>query len=414
MKQTHLPTLAVCLCLSLSNPGHHFGAPPENPSEQPPGQPLERPQKQPPADSNPALFPELARFTEDGFEVPQPGHHFIFPRDHGSHPAFKLEWWYLTGHLFGPNQERFGFQATIFRKSGKPPSQAVNASKSRFEKDEFFLVHTALLNTLSGEFLHSERLARAGWDASASTDTLSLHMGDFQLVLSDPTLNKITLNAHIRDQATFSLSLEPLKPLVVFGENGISRKGNSPTAASWYLTFPRLKTTGTLTLKNKSIPVTGEVWMDHEISSSQLTTQQVGWDWAGIQLDDGREIMVYRLRLKDGSPDPASALSWVDCNGHAIMQSASAFSWNGTGVWKSPHSGAAYPLPVLLTATDPATGLPVEFILVPLVQDQELEGTFSDVPYWEGACRVLQNGKPVGSAYVELTGYSGSLNRALR
>ena len=154
--------------------------------------------------------------------------------------------------------------------------------------------------------------------------------------------------------------------------------------------------------------------MDHEISSSQLTAQQVGWDWAGIQLNDGREIMVYRLRLKDGTTDPASALSWVDRDGHATMQSASAFSWNGTDVWKSPHSGAAYPLPVQLKATDPATGLPVEFILVPLVQDQELEGTFSDVPYWEGACRVLQNGKPVGSAYVELTGYSGSLTRALR
>jgi predicted secreted hydrolase len=402
MKQASLYTLTVCLCLLLSNPGHHFGASPENPSEQPP------------VGSPSALFPELAQFTEDGFEVPQPGHHFTFPRDHGSHPAFKLEWWYLTGHLFGPNQERFGFQATIFRKSGKPPSQPINESRNRFQKEEFFLVHTALLNTLSGEFLHTERLARAGWDASASTETLSLHMGDFQLVLSDPTLNKITLDAHIRDQATFSLSLEPLKPLVVFGENGISRKGNSPTAASWYLTFPRLKTTGTLTLQNKSIPVTGEVWMDHEISSSQLTAQQVGWDWAGIQLDDGREIMVYRLRLKDGSPDPASALSWVDREGHAIMQPASAFSWDGKGVWKSPHSGAAYPLPVQLKATDPATGLHVEFILAPLVQDQELQGTFSDVPYWEGACRVLQNGKPVGSAYVELTGYSGSLTRALR
>ena len=417
MKPNLLRTLALCLSLSLGKQGSTFGDSPKPPPEQrPPEQrpPEQRPPEQRQAEVSPSAFPELARFTDDGFEVPQSGHPFTFPRDHGSHPTFKLEWWYLTGHLFGPNKERFGFQATIFRKSGKPAAQGAPASKNRFQKDEFFLVHTALVDTLTGEFLHSERLARAGWDASAATDTLSVHMDDFHLVLSDPTANRITLTAHIQDQAAFSLSLQPLKPLVIFGENGISRKGNSPTAASWYLTFPRLKTSGTLTLKNKLIPVTGEVWMDHEISSSQLTTEQVGWDWAGIQLDDGREIMVYRLRLKDGSADSASALSWVDRDGNTIQQPASAFSWDGTAAWKSPHSGANYPLPVRLKTTDPATGLPVEFILSPFVQDQELKGIFSDIPYWEGACRVLQNGKPVGSAYVELTGYSGSLTRALR
>ena len=357
---------------------------------------------------------ELAKSTPDGFEVPQPGHKFSFPRDHGSHPNFKLEWWYLTGHLFGPAKERFGFQVTVFRKSTRPPSPEASASESRFQKDEFFLVHTALLDTRDGEFIHSERLSRAGWDARAASDTLSVHVGDTHLVMNNPAENRISLEAPIREQAALSLSLEPIKPLVVFGENGISRKGDSNTAASWYLTFPRLKASGTLTVKNKPMAVTGEVWMDHEISSSQLSPEQVGWDWAGIHLDDGREIMVYRLRRKDGSADPASALAWVDREGRTVNQTAEHFSWGGTGVWKSPHSGAQYPFPVRLQTTDPENGNPVEFTLAPLVQDQELTGAFSDVPYWEGACRVLKNGKPAGSAYVELTGYAGALTRALR
>ena len=359
-------------------------------------------------------IPELEKITEDGFEVPQPGHTFSFPRDHGSHPNFKLEWWYLTGHLLGPAKERFGFQVTIFRKSAKPPSPQTPASAGRFQTDEFFLVHTALLDSRDGEFIHTERLSRGGWDAKAAPDTLSVHVGDTHLVMSDPAKNHMALTASIREQAALSLSLDPLKPLVVFGENGISRKGNSPTAASWYLTFPRLNASGTLTVKNQQIPVTGEVWMDHEISSSQLSPEQVGWDWAGIQLDDGREIMVYRLRRKDGSTDPASALSWVDRSGHTTNQSAQNFSWGATDVWKSPKSGAPYPLPVRLSTTDPETGFPVEFTLIPVVQNQELAGAFSDVPYWEGACRVLKNGKPAGSAYVELTGYAGALTRALR
>ena len=368
------------------------------------------------AASDPISPQPLAQKTDDGFDVPQPGHVFVFPRDHGSHPTFKLEWWYLTGHLFGPHGERFGFQSTVFRKAAKPALDPTNfsAPMPRFRNDEFFLVHAALVDVTTGQFLHTERLARSGWDASAAVETLSVQVGDTHLTFEDSTKERIALNTRLQKDAALSLILQPLKPLVIFGENGLSRKGDSPTAASWYLTFPRLKATGTLTLKDKQLPVTGEVWMDHEISSSQLSSEQVGWDWAGIQLDDGRELMVYRLRHKDGSTDRASALSWVDRSGQATIQHADAFSWDASGIWKSPHSNAPYPLPVRLRTTDPQTGEPVEFSLSPLVQDQELQGTFSGVPYWEGACRVLRNGKNVGSAYVELTGYSGSLSRIMK
>lgn len=378
----------------------------------------------------PFLPQPLAQKTEDGFLVPQPGHAFSFPRDYGSHPAFKVEWWYLTGHLFGPSRERFGFQATFFRRAHLPPKEgeappagdgkedgkngADSSPGGRFRADEIYLFHAALLEVDSGRFIHSERLARSGWDAGADVNGLSVRVGDARLQATNAAGDHCRLEASIRGEAGFDLAIEPLKPLVVFGIDGVSRKGDSPTAASWYLTFPRMKAAGSLRLKGKTVPVEGEVWMDHEISSSQLTGEQSGWDWAGIQFADGREIMVYRLRRKDGSTDPASALAWVDREGRTTHYGANEFRWEGVRSWKSPRSGAQYPLPVRLRAVDPSTGSEEEWLLEPLAVDQELDGAVSKVPYWEGACRVMKDGKEVGAAYVELTGYAGALGRALR
>jgi predicted secreted hydrolase len=355
----------------------------------------------------------LAEKTADGFEVPRAGHVFEFPRDHGAHPAFKVEWWYLTGHLFGPAGERFGFQATFFRRALKLRPLEVSRDGA-FHSDEVFLFHAAVLDVQSGSFVHSERLARSGWDAGASEQGLSVRVGEARLDALENGSEKFTLEAAVRTNAGFSLTLEALKPLVVFGKDGVSRKGDSPTAASWYLTFPRLQAQGTVRWKDRLVPVSGHVWMDHEISSSQLTGEQAGWDWAGIQFEDGREIMVYRLRRKDGETDPASALEWVDRDGRTAHYGASDFRWESDGKWRSPRTGAVYPLPVRLSALDPETGKTVELILAPIVADQELDGAVSGVPYWEGACKVMKDGREVGSAYVELTGYAGSLGRALR
>lgn len=360
-----------------------------------------------------APFPPLAQLTDDGFRVPQPNAKFDFPRDHGSHPDFKIEWWYLTGHLFGPDNERFGYQATFFRRAGSPPEKATEGSEA-FRSDEILLFHIALLHERSGKFIHDEKLSRSGWDAQADPKRLSVRVGDSSLSQPDPQKEAFELDAHLRNEARFHLRFAPKKTLVVFGKEGVSRKGDSPTAASWYLTFPRLQTEGTIWFENKPVPVKGETWMDHEISSSQLTGDQAGWDWAGIQLDDGREIMTYRLRKKDGSTDPASALCWVQKDGALRHFSSAEFRWQGAGQWQSPHSKARYPIPVRLTCTDPQTAQPVEFTLEPLANDQELGGGLSGLSYWEGACRVRQNGRTVGSAYVELTGYSQDLSERLK
>ena len=361
--------------------------------------------------------PPLADKTAEGFLVPHPNPRFEFPRDHGSHPGFKIEWWYLTGHLYAPRtQARYGFQATFFRRASVPNAKGSGGAppEEAFGTGEVYLYHAALSDLQTGRFHHSERVARVGWDAWSSAQELDLRVGPNRLRGLSESPQRFQLDAHIQVQVGLSVFLTPQKPLVIFGENGVSRKGTASEAASWYLTFPRMEVQGRLRLGDTLEPVTGSAWMDHEISSSQLTAEQAGWDWAGIQLEDGREIMVYRLRRKDGSTDPASALFWVDSEARTHRVGAQAFRWTGAGQWRSPRTKAAYPLPVRLSTEDPMSGKKVEFVLEPLLPEQELDGAISGVPYWEGACRVLSNGQPVGSAYVELTGYAGALSRALK
>ena len=193
-------------------------------------------------------------------------------------------------------------------------------------------------------------------------------------------------------------------------DDGFSRKGASPTASSHYLTFSRLVVAGELTLAGGKQAVRGQAWMDHEISSSQLDDDQAGWDWASLQLKDGREIMAYRLRKKDGSTDPFSQLAWVNAKGVVTNRKSTQFTWSNVRTWRSPVTAAVYPVHVRLTTTDPATGQPASFRLEPILLQQELNGALGGIPYWEGACHVLnEQGENIGSAYLELTGYVGSL-----
>jgi len=352
--------------------------------------------------------------TPDGFAVPQPGYPFAFPRDHGSHPEFKIEWWYLTGHLHTVDTpaRRFGFQATFFRQAGPRGGTDVNPE---FGSAQLYLAHMALVDVQTGRFLHQERLNREGWDAAAATDTLAVRNGDWSLRLVDPTdasaQPTLALQGGIHAEAAFALTLRAAKPLVVFGEDGVSRKGAAPTAASYYLTFTRLMADGELTLQgergSEKFRVTGEAWMDHEISSSQLGAGQIGWDWVSIQFTDRRELMLYRLRLRDGTADPASTLTWIDAAGRTQR---SPFTWEVLTRWTSPATGAIYPQRIRITTTDPATNATVTLSVEPLVAAQELPGTLGGVSYWEGACRVRDAaGREVGSAYMELTGYARDL-----
>jgi predicted secreted hydrolase len=360
------------------------------------------------AAATPAANANAVTITSEGFAVPQPGRKLTFPRDHGSHPEFKVEWWYLTGHLEAADGRKFGFQATFFQNAGPTPNPA--PTTNAFAAAPIYLGHMALLDVATGRFLHQARINRAGWDAGSAQETLRVWNGNWSLKLADPVTGRLELAGGVRAEAAFQLTLEPRKPLVVFGTNGVSRKGADPTAASHYLTFPRLAATGSLTLGTESLAVTGLVWMDHEISSSQLEAGQAGWDWACLQLDDGRDLMAYRMRRDDGSTDPFSTLAWVGKDGAVRHFGPDRFRWEPRGTWTSPLTGAKYPNRVRLVAPDPDGGADRELFLEPLADAQEITDPLGGVAYWEGACRVKDaNGRVIGRAYLELTGYIGRL-----
>jgi len=351
--------------------------------------------------------------TADGFAIPQPGRQFAFPRDHGSHPEFAIEWWYITGHLTGTDQSAYGFQATLFRRAVVPPGATNEVISSTFGNDQIYLAHMALVDKTSGAFRWQEKLNRAGWDAAAATNTMDVRNGNWSLRLlpaAAATHENFQLQATIGSDIAFQFHLTPMKPLVIFGTNGVSRKAADPAAASHYLTFPRLNVTGQLTAGGTNRTVTGEAWMDHEFSSSQLGAGEVGWDWLSVQLFDGRELMTYRMRRSDGTTDPFSTVAWIDPQSRVTQTGMEQFKWTILSSWHSPKSGAEYPAMVQFTALNPTTGQTETFIIEPCVADQELAGKAGGVGYWEGACRVRDaSRREIGRAYMELTGYNESL-----
>jgi predicted secreted hydrolase len=335
----------------------------------------------------------------DGFSIARPGYTFAFPRDHGSHPSFRTEWWYVTGHLWSPAGRRFGFQLTFFRQgTHHSPWKGSQAWRT----DQVFLAHAALTDLTGKRFLVAERFARGGIFANAKEGHLSVFHGPW--ALEEMTEGALSATFTVQG-ASLKLAFTPATDPVIFGENGVSRKGDDPSAASHYITFPRMAATGTIRLpEGLEIKVSGQGWMDHEFSSNQLSQGQVGWDWAAIQLRTGHHLMAYRLRREDGSQDPWSTLTEVDSHGK-ILRTTHAFEMKAAGTWVSPSSGTRYPQPVVLSAWDQ------HWRLMPLLPDQELRTPRSTgITYWEGACRVLDDqGLEIGDAYLEQTGYAHSL-----
>lgn len=349
--------------------------------------------------------------TDEGFRVPQPGTVLPFPETHGAHPDFKIEWWYLTGHLFAESGARFGFQATFFRSAGEPPDGNPDAPDDLWQTRTLHLAHMALTEVTGDTFHFEGRLQRQGWDAYAREGHLDVRNGNWSLVMTDAASEIMHLQATMGASVALDLSLSPAKPRVIFGEDGTSRKGADPAARSYYVSFTRLAATGTVELDGEPYRVQGEAWMDHEIASRQLDPELEGWDWTAIQLRDGREIKAYILRQDDGQPSPFSALIWIGPDGELSYQAAEDFSWERTEWWTSPATGVRYPIGVRIQTRDPLSGESVVLTLVPLRADQEIRDSRGDTRYWEGACWVLDaQGEEVGAAYLELVGYDGGVS----
>ena len=344
----------------------------------------------------------LGATSAEGFEralAPRP---LAFPADHGPHLAFRTEWWYWTGNLrtaSGGGGRRFGFQLTFFRTALVP---VVAARRSAWGTRDVYMAHLALTDVDAGRFHARDRWARGALDlAGAAGDPFRVWLGDWVAEARARAGWPLRLRAGEGD-LRIDLTLSGGKPPVLHGERGLSRKSAEAGNASYYYSLTRMPVSGEVQAGGRALPVEGLAWMDREWSTSALGPDQVGWDWFALQLDDGRELMLYRLRQRDGGISPASQGTLVAADGTARALDREAVEVLVLDHWASPRGGTRYPARWRLRI--PSAGLDV--VVTPLLRDQELDLA---VRYWEGAVRVegTADGRPLGgSGYVELVGYA--------
>ncbi|MGE0453964.1 MAG: lipocalin-like domain-containing protein [Vicinamibacteria bacterium] len=327
---------------------------------------------------------------------------FVLPEDHGPHFDYQTEWWYYTGQLESEAAERFGYQLTIFRRGlapGAPPRGPGLAT------NQIYFAHLALTDAQRRTHQAFERWSRgAAGLAGASGSPFAVHLGDWSVRATDGEGRQLRLEAR-EGPLELELSLRATKRLVAHGDRGLSAKSEEPGNASYYVGYTRMATEGRLLLAGRARTVRGESWFDHEWSTSALGPQAVGWDWFSLQLDDGRELMYFQIRRKDGGIEPVSGGTLVSATGGARRLSADELRLSHAGVWTSVKSGARYPARWRLAL--PSEGLDLE--IEPLVPDQELGLSFT---YWEGAVGVSGRSgeRPIGGrGYVELTGYAATM-----
>jgi predicted secreted hydrolase len=342
------------------------------------------------------------------WQMAKPSYRYEFPRDHFSHPDFQTEWWYYTGNLTAADGHRFGFELTFFRQALRLTPQQIAASDPVWRPDQVYLAHLALSDIDGKQFFHTERLNRAGPGiAGAGLADQKYWNGNWQskwvsLVSGEQELRAVT------DKLNLQLRLTPEKPFVINGENGISRKGPQPGDASHYITYTRLGAAGKLRWNNRDYDFAGLAWMDHEFFTESADEDLAGWDWFAIQLDNRRELMLYRLRSKSGG-DRYSSGTYVDADGKAKYLNAADLQITPLATWHSANSGATYPVSWKISV--PSIGL--ELMEKTALQNQELFNTQDVSPtYWEGAVTFdgTMAGTPVhGVGYLEMTGYARSL-----
>jgi predicted secreted hydrolase len=311
------------------------------------------------------IYPGIALAEKVSYPAVVPGRTLQFPRDHGAHPEYRIEWWYVTGWLDGP----LGFQITFFR--ARPEEESDNPS--RFNPRQILFAHAALSDPKRGRLLHDQRAARAGFSlAHAETDRTGVWIDDWKLELDG---GRYEARIAARD---FGFEFTLYAPqLVLQGEQGFSRKGHRPGEASYYYSRPQINVVGRLNGR----PVNGSAWLDHEWSSAYLAPEAAGWDWCGINMLDGNSsLTAFRMRDKAGG----------------VHFSSPGTEMRPLRVWKSPRTGTEYPVSMQVN----------DLRLEPLMDDQELDSrTSTGTIYWEGAVRAFRDKNLVGTGYLELTGY---------
>ncbi len=332
------------------------------------------------------------RSAEVAYPAVRPGVRLVFPRDHGAHPDYRTEWWYVTGWIRTERGEDLGFQVTFFRT--RTPYGGENPSA--FAPRQLLLAHAALADPKLGRLRHDERAARAALGvAGAGEDTTRVWIDAWRLELAGKRYRAVVAGREFG----LDLAFETSRPPLLQGVNGVSRKGPRESEASYYYSRPGLAVSGSIERGAGREAVSGLGWLDHEWSSEYLAAGASGWDWIGINLDDGGALMAFRMRGKDGGV--------VYAGGTHMRPAGTSEAFGPREVeftplrrWRSPRSGTQYPVAMQVRTGDST------WRIEPLFDDQELDSRASTATiYWEGAVRVQRDGKSVGRGYLELTGY---------
>jgi predicted secreted hydrolase len=343
----------------------------------------------------PLLLPALAFGAVPRYAAARRGARLAFPRDHGAHPDFRTEWWYVTGALDAPLQDT-GFQLTFFRSR---PGIAEDL-QSPIAASQILFAHAAVTRP-SERLLHAERAGRANLGAGFSTTDCDVHIGAWRMQRLD-TADGEQFRLIAPDPAfTLDLRLKPSQPLLPQGDAGWSQKDPRPELASHYLSWPQLQVDGSLTLDGKRHTARGRAWFDHEWSSEVLGAGSVGWDWIGINLDDGGALMAFRIRDAGGGTVYAHA-ALRDAGGRVTQFDPGEVAFEPLRRWTSPRNGARYPVAMAVRCG------PHRIETAPVLDDQEITARRPlPVSYWEGLVAI--RGTLAGRGYLELTGYSAAL-----
>ena len=342
--------------------------------------------------ASPLLLVATGVLAADGYPPVLAGHPIGFPRDAGAHPAFRSEWWYITGWVEDARGNSFGIQVTFFRNRPR----VAETNPSAFAPRQLLFAHAAIADPRFGRLRHDQRAARAGFGlADAGEETTDVWIGDWSLKLVD---NSYIAKIVARD-FQFDLHFSPTQAVLLEGEQGFSRKGETLAHASYYYSQPQLAVSGSVAIGGTSARVTGIAWLDHEWSSEALAAEASGWDWIGINLNDGGALMAFRMRDHSGSALWAGGTR-RESNGTSRSFELNEIRFTARRRWRSPRTSAEYPVAMVVNAGD------VEYALEPLMDDQELDSrATTGTVYWEGAVRVIRDGREIGRGYLELTGY---------
>ena len=348
----------------------------------------------------PASLGQDAPRSPSGFLYASPGYVFEFPRDHGAHDEYQTEWWYYTGNLRSRSGKEYGFELTFFRVGVGPPSEP---STSAWDLKHLALAHFAITDMSRRQFRYHEKMNRAT-PFLAHARSGSLHVFNESWRATTQPDGSMRIVAAAAGDA-IDLVLRSSKPPAQHGINGVSVKALGIGHASHYYSMTRLIADGTIRVSDKREEVTGLAWMDHEFGSASLREHQQGWDWFSVQLENETELMLYQIRRTDGSPDVTSSGSIIQPDGNVIHLRAGQFRITPRGSWKSPRSGATYPMGWTIDVLP----LNIRLQVRDKLPDQELVTRGSTrVTYWEGAVSVVGSfaGTSVrGHGYVEMTGY---------